>query len=205
MRKVQRYAVAGAVAVGVLLVAFGALNFLRVHSAESGVNALTASVASLNAQIPTYDKVVAADNELKTSEGQVSTVTTSAVDWAAVVAELSKTTPTGLSLTSFTGTAQTPGGAAAAPTGATSPSTAIGTAPSGAVGTVTLNVGGTFPSAAHFSPVAEWIDDISGSTMFEAPGVSGVTNTASGANTSLTFQSTLSLTSGATLAKNGKS
>ncbi len=73
------------------------------------------------------------------------------------------------------------------------------------MGTLSVNVGGTFPGVAHFSPVAEWIDNITGaSTMFSPPGVSGVTNTASGGSTGVTFQSTLSLTSGATLAKNGK-
>jgi type IV pilus assembly protein PilM len=205
LRKVQRYTVMAAVGVGALLIAFGALNFLRIHSAQTGVNALNTSVDSLNAQIPTFDKVVAATEELRTSKGQVSTVTVSAVDWAAVVAELSKATPSGLSLTTFTGQAQAPG---AAPAGAsasgTSTSTAIGSTPSGAVGTVTLDVGGTFPGVAHFSPVAEWIDGISGSTMFDPPGVSAVSNTPSGADTSVTFQSTLSLTSDATLAKNGK-
>jgi hypothetical protein len=57
---------------------------------------------------------------------------------------------------------------------------------------------------AHFSPVAEWIDDITSSVMFDPPGVSAVTNAPSGANTAVNFESTLSLTSGATLAKNGK-
>jgi hypothetical protein len=40
--------------------------------------------------------------------------------------------------------------------------------------------------------------------MFDAPGVTGVANQSAGANTQVNFQSTLSLTSGATLAKNGK-
>ena len=64
LNKVQRYTFVAAAVVGVGLVAFGALNFLRIHSAQSGVNALNTSVAALNAQIPTYDKVVAADSEL---------------------------------------------------------------------------------------------------------------------------------------------
>ena len=74
----------------------------------------------------------------------------------------------------------------------------------GAVGTIAVSVGGTFPGVAHFSPVAEWIDNITGASMFDPPGVSAVTNAPSGAGTTVTFQSTLSLTSGATLAKNGK-
>jgi hypothetical protein len=69
---------------------------------------------------------------------------------------------------------------------------------------VAVTVGGNFPVAAHFSPVAEWIDGITGATMFDPPGVSAVSNQSAGANTNVNFQSTLSLTSGATLAKNGK-
>jgi hypothetical protein len=214
LRKVQRYTVIAAVVVGAALVAFGALNFLRIHSAQNGVNALTASVASLNGQIPTYDKAVAVTDGLERSKAQVSTITASAVDWSAVVAELNKTTPQGLSLTTFTGTAQGPASAATTPAAgggaATTPTTpssspAIGATTAGTIGTVNVSVGGTFPGVAHFSPVAEWIDDITAAaSMFDPPGVSAVTNAASGANTNVTFQSTLSLTSGATLAKNGK-
>jgi hypothetical protein len=40
--------------------------------------------------------------------------------------------------------------------------------------------------------------------MFDPPGVSSVINAPSGSNTQVTFQSSLTLTSGATLAKNGK-
>jgi type IV pilus assembly protein PilM len=216
LRKIQRYVFVAAAVVGIALVGFGALNFLRIHNAQSGVNALNTSVASLNGQIPTYDKVVAATDELQTSKGQVTQITVAAVDWSAVVAELSKATPAGLNLTNFTGTAQASTGAAPAaggsatatttptPAGSTTPSTAIGATDAGAVGTITLDAGGTFPGAAHFSPVAEWIDDITNSAMFDPPGVTGVTNAPSGSATDVTFQSTLSLTSGATLAKNGK-
>jgi type IV pilus assembly protein PilM len=205
LRKVQRYAVIGAVGVGVLLLGFGALNFLRVRSAQSGVDALTASVASLNAQIPTYDKVVAATDELQTSKTQLSKITVAAVDWSAVVAQLSNATPTGLSLTAFSGTAGA--GATTSPTpagGSAAGATAIGGTPSDSVGTITLNVAGTFPASDHFTPVASWIDNITSSSMFYPPEVSPATNTASGANTALSFQSTLSLTSDSTLAKNGK-
>jgi len=217
LRKVEHYTFVAAAVVGAALVAFGALNFLRVHSAQSSVNSLSASVTELNAQIPKYDTAVAVTDGLKVSQGQVDTITVSAVDWSAVVDELSKTTPTGLSLTSFTGSAQpatsgTAGGSAAGTTTTTIPATTtgttptggVGTTPAGAVGTVTVLVSGTFPDAAHFSPVAEWIDGITASTMFDPPGVSAVSNAPSGGNTQVNFQSNLALTTGATLAKNGK-
>ncbi|HXQ59252.1 MAG TPA: type IV pilus assembly protein PilM, partial [Acidimicrobiales bacterium] len=149
LRKVEHYTFVAAAVVGAALVAFGALNFLRVHSAQSSVNSLSASVTELNAQIPKYDTAVAVTDGLKVSQGQVDTITVSAVDWSAVVDELSKTTPTGLSLTSFTGSAQpatsgTAGGSAAGTTTTTIPSTTgttptggVGTTPAGAVGTVT--------------------------------------------------------------------
>jgi len=217
--KVQRYAFVAAAVVGVALVAYGALDFLRVHDAQNGVDALNTSVAALNAQIPTFDKVVAADAELQTSKGQVSAITVAAVDWAAVVSELSKTTPTGLSLTTFSGSAtatatSTTPAAGGSATGATTPTTtpatttapagSVGATPTGAVGSISVQVGGTFPGVAHFSPVAEWIDNITAGSMFDPPGVSAVTNSPSGAATIVNFQSTLSLTSSATLAKNGK-
>ncbi|MGH9017490.1 MAG: type IV pilus assembly protein PilM, partial [Acidimicrobiales bacterium] len=92
LRKVQRYTVMASAGVLVLLVAFGVWNFLKVHNAEGGVQALTTDVNALNAQIPTYDKAVAVTDGLQRSKGQVTTITASAIDWAAVVAELSKTT-----------------------------------------------------------------------------------------------------------------
>jgi type IV pilus assembly protein PilM len=212
LRKVQRYTVVAAVVVGVAVIAFGVLNFLRIHDAQNGVDALTADVHSLNKQIPKYDTAVKVTQGLQRTKGEVSAITVSAVDWSAVIGELSKTTPTGLSLTSFTGQASsgaapTPaaGGASGATTATTIPSTtAVGAPTAGAVGSVAVDVSGTFPGVAHFSPVAQWIDNITGATMFEPPGVSGVTNAPSGSGTAVTFQSTLSLTSGATLAKNGK-
>ncbi len=211
LRKVQHYTVIAAVAVGALLLAFGAFNFLRVHSAQDGVNALNANVASLNAQIPTYDKAVAVTDGLQRSKVQVGTITATAVDWSAVLAELDTATPAGLNLTTFTGTASpgaasTPAGGAAAGTTTTTPTTAtpVGGSTAGTVGSVTVAAMGTFPGVAHFSPVAEWIDNITGASMFGPPGVSAVTNAPSGAGTNVTFQSNMSLTSGATLAKNGK-
>ena len=89
-------------------------------------------------------------------------------------------------------------------TGTTTPSGTVGSAPTGTVGSIVVDVGGTFPGVAHFSPVAQWIDNITGASMFDPPGVSAVTNAPSGAGTAVNFQSTLSLTSDATLAKNGK-
>ena len=48
------------------------LRFLQVHSAQNGVSNLQTTVAELNAQIPSYDKVVAINNELRVAKGQVT-------------------------------------------------------------------------------------------------------------------------------------
>ncbi len=68
---------------------------------------------------------------------------------------------------------------------------------------MTVSVSGTFPNTAHFSPVAEWIDSISSSQMFNPPSVSAVANAPLGGSTTVTFQSVVNLTSTSSMAKNG--
>ena len=89
---------------------------LELGDAEGCVLAedVTAAVS-----LPSFDNssmdgyaVVAADTELQSSKTQVNTITVSAVDWAAVIDQLGKTTPAGLSLSTFTGSSQAPAGTA---------------------------------------------------------------------------------------------
>lgn len=68
---------------------------------------------------------------------------------------------------------------------------------------MTVSVSGSFPNTAHFSPVAEWIDAFSNSSMFAPPSVSSVANAANGGTTNVTFQSVVTIMSGGSLAKNG--
>ncbi len=96
-----------------------AFRFLQVHNAENGVSNLKSSVAQLNAQIPTFDKVVAITNELRVAKGEVSQISAKAVDWSAVVAQLQQRIPAGLAVTTFTGTSTASGGAATAGAAAT--------------------------------------------------------------------------------------
>jgi type IV pilus assembly protein PilM len=200
-RQVARRAFAAAGAVVLLLIGVSAWRFLQVHSAQNGVGNLHTAVADLNAQIPKYDKVVAVNNELRTATGQVTQLASTAVDWSAVVSQLGGRIPAGLSVNSFSGTA-TAGGASTASTTATSP-TAIGTKPvPGSIGSLTVGLSGNFPSSAHFDPVAQWIDNLTASPMFSPPGVSAVANAPSGANTSVTFSSTLFLLPTSNLIKN---
>lgn len=203
-RKVTRYTSRAAAVVAVALVGFGGWKLWSVHSAENTVSNLNSSVAALNAEIPTYNKVVETINELHASQGQVSHLTGVAVDWAAVVNELDAVAPGGLAVNSF----QATGGPAVGGTGTSSSASAsAGSTPgaktSGGIGTMTVSVGGSFPNTAHFSPVAEWIDAISGTSMFAPPSVSAVANAANGGNTDVTFQSVVSILTNASLAKNG--
>lgn len=195
-RRVARYSYMAAAAVAVLLLAFGGWKLLSVHNAENKVNSLTASVNQLNAEIPTYNSVVRAVNELKTAKSDVTRLTAAGVDWSAVVAEIDRVAPSGLAITTFQGTSGT----------ATARSGTSGTpgsdVPAGAIGSLNVSVSGTFSNTAHFSPVAEWIDAISGSKLFSPPSVTSVANAPSGGNTTVTFQSSLALTSESSLAQN---
>lgn len=204
-RRVTRYTVIGAAALGFVLVAFGGWRLWSVHEAESQVASLTTSVAQLNAQVPTYNRVVATVDELHTAQGQVNHITTQAVDWAALVNQLDSITPAGLAIESFQGTGgpdiaglSSSSGSAAPPTGTTP-----GATTSGGIGSMTVAVSGSFPNTAHFSPVAQWIDAVSGSSMFAPPSVASVANAQSGASTNVTFESVVSILSGASLSQNG--
>ena len=202
-RQVARKAFAAAGVVVLLLVAASAGRFLQVHNAQNGVSNLRTTVAALNVQIPRYDKVVAINNELRTAKSQVTVLGGRAVDWAAVVSQLGSRIPAGLNVNTFTGSSLTGAAGAPASTTATATPSSAGTTPvAGAIGSLSVGLSGTFPSSAHFDPVAQWIDNLTASTMFSPPGVSAVANTPAGANTSVTFTSTLWLLPTSNLIKN---
>ena len=201
-RGVARKAFVAAGLVVVALAGASTWRFLQVHNAENTVSGLQANVASLNNQIPTYDKVVSISNELQRAMQQVKAISSTAVDWSAVIGQLAQRIPANLVVSSFTGTSTGPGAAPAAST------TSAGSQPppTGSIGTLQLNVSGTFPSSAHFDPVAQWIDNLTTSPMFTPPSVGSVANSPSnGGNTNVVFQSTLFLTQSANLTKNAGS
>jgi Tfp pilus assembly protein PilN len=199
-RQVARKAFVAAGVIVLLLVGVSAWRFLQVHSAQNGVSNLKTAVAALNAEIPRYDKVVAINNELRTAQGQVTQLGSTAVDWSAVVSQLGTRIPAGLSVNTFTGTGlNSPG----APPTTTATDTSPGSAPvPGAIGSLSVGLAGNFPTSAHFDPVAQWIDNLTASPMFSPPGVDAVANTPGTGNTSVTFTSTLSLLPTSNLIKN---
>jgi type IV pilus assembly protein PilM len=207
-RMVTRRAFAAAALVVLVLVGVSAWRFLEVRSAQQGVANLNGSVAALNAQIPTYDKVVAIANELRVAKGEVTTVSSTAVDWSAVLNQIQQHIPAGLAVTTFTGTSSSTTGATSSSSSASAASSNAsdaGTAPTGSIGSLQMGVAGTFPNSAHFDPVAQWIDGLTSSSMFSPPGVASVTNTAAAGNTAISFESNLWLTNDANLTKNAGS
>ena len=204
VHKVTRYTITGAVVAGVALLGFGGWRMWSVHKAEQQVASLTSSMAQLRAEIPSYNKAASAVSELHGAQGQVTSLTSHAVDWAAVISQLDSVTPADLGISTFTANGgpalggSSTGSAAPSPAGATP-----GALVSGGIGTMTVSVAGTFPNTAHFSPVAQWIDGISSSPIFAPPSVSAVANAPAGGSTTVTFQSVVSILSGASLEKNG--
>ncbi|MGD0321747.1 MAG: type IV pilus assembly protein PilM [Acidimicrobiales bacterium] len=194
-RLLVKYSAIGAATVVVLLGGLSAARFLQVHSVQNDVTALRNNVAGLHSLIPTYDRVVRVNSELHVTESQITHLASTSVNWPAVLAELNARTPTGLSLTSFTGIA------ASGSTSGSSSTTSPGASTAGSVGSFTVSVSGSFPANAHFDPVAEWIDSITASTMFDSPSVSGVTNAPAPGGTTVSFQSTVSLKSAALVKK----
>ena len=72
---------------------FGAWKFYQVHNAQNNVNALQANIATLNAQVPKYDLVVAANNAYSAGVARRASVLNSAVDWPLALSNLISITP----------------------------------------------------------------------------------------------------------------
>jgi type IV pilus assembly protein PilM len=205
-RKVTRYTLTGAVVVAAGMAIFGGWRLWSVHSAEQQVAALNADLAQLRAEIPTYNRASQAVAELTAARGQVTRLTSEAVDWSAVLDQLDAVTPRGLGVNTLTATGGPALAGVSSPAAPGAPSGAgstPGATVTGGIGSMTVSVAGTFPNTAHFSPVAEWIDAISNDPMFAPPSVSSVANATAGGATTVTFQSVVSILSGGSMEKNG--
>jgi cell division protein FtsL len=206
LKRIQERTLVGCAAVVVLLLAFGMWKLLQVHNAQNNVNALQTNIGALNAQIPKYDQVVAANDAYTAGLTRRASVLNTAVDWPLVLNEAITITPSGAQVKSFNGTASatTAGaasaGAATAPTaGATT--TSAGSAPntttSAAIGSVQLQVTGPGPS---LSISEAWINAVAGSQVFANP-LQGTTTV--NADSSISFPFAVSVTPNASLSKNG--
>ena len=159
-RGVAKKAFVAAALVAVALVGASAWRFLEVRNAQNCVSSLQESVTQLNAQIPTYDKVVAISNELRLAKNQVTQLSATAVDWSAVVSQLGQRIPASLESPRLQVRARRLG---PLPLRQLPPARAHGPAPAGSIGSLQLSISGNFPSSAHFDPVAQWIDNLTAS------------------------------------------
>jgi type IV pilus assembly protein PilM len=203
MKKIQERTLVGCVAVVVLLVGFGALKFLQVHNAQNNVNQLQASITTLNAQVPKYDQVVAANEAYTAGVNRRAGVLNTAIDWPVALNNLITITPPSAQVQTFDGQSSTAAGtstAAGAPstTAATTTSSTSGSSPtkSAAIGTIQLDVTGPGPS---LSISEAWINSIAGSQLFANP-LQGSTTV--NPDTTISFPFTISITPAASLEKN---
>ncbi len=204
MKTLQERTVLVGVAVIVLLCLFGAWKFYQVHNAQNDVNALQANIDTLNAQIPKYDLVVAANNAYSAGVARRASVLGSAVDWPLAINHLISITPDNAKVQTFVGTAVTPtaGGSTATTAGATTAATSASSTSGGssttsaAIGTISINVNGPGPS---LSISEAWINAIASSPYFANP-VQG--NTTVNSDTSISFPFVISITPNASLDKN---
>ena len=201
-RSIARKAFVAAGFVVLALVGVSVWRFLQVRGAQNDVSALQANVGQLNNQIPTYDRVVSIQKELETARAQVAQLSATAVDWSAVIGQLNRLIPANLAVNTFNGSGTAAGAGAAA---ASTTRVAGQTAPPNSIGSLQLNVSGTFPTSAHFDPVAQWIDNLTTSPLFSPPSVASVANAPASGSTNVAFQSTLYLTQNANLKKNASS
>lgn len=202
MKKIQERTIFACAAVLILLALFGAWKFYQVHKAQNDVGALQQNIASLNAQVPKYDTVVAAQNAYTQGVARRASVLNSAVDWPVALANLISITPSNAKVLTFSGAAgsTTTSGTAAAGTASTtsevSSNSSAGGPKSAAIGTIQLNVNGPGPS---LSISEAWINAIEGSALFANP-LQGATVVNSDA--SISFPFAISVTPNASLSKN---
>ncbi len=193
IKRIQQRTLVGSVAVVALLVLFGGWKFLQVHNEQNNVSDLQTSIASLNAQVPKYDLVVAANDAYTKGVARRASVLNSAVDWPLALSSLIAITPANASVQSFDGTQIVAGATAATPGAATGAATGTQSA---AIGTIGLNVKGPGPS---LSISEAWINAVSGSHYFANP-LQGATTV--DPDSTISFPFTISVTPNASLSKN---
>jgi type IV pilus assembly protein PilM len=203
LKRIQQRTLVGCAAVLILLVGFGAWKFLQVHNAQNQVSAIQSNINALNAQVPKYDAVVAANNAYAAGVTRRATVLNSAIDWPTALNSLISITPSAAEVQTFVGQSVAPATGSAASTSAatTAATTTLGSTSgtpttSAAIGTIQLDVTGPGPS---LSISEAWINSISASHLFANP-LQGPTSV--NPDTTISFPFTISITPDASLEKN---
>ncbi len=192
MKRIQQRTLIASAAVLVLLVLFGGWKLIQVHNAESNVSALQGNIASLNAQVPKYSLVVAANDAYTKGLARRASVLNSAIDWPLALNNLIAITPANASVLTFSGSELT-----AADADRRRSSRELPAAPSRPPsGRSTLDVNGPGPS---LSISEAWINAISTSQFFANP-LQGATTVET--NSSISFPFNISITPAASLSKN---
>jgi type IV pilus assembly protein PilM len=201
MKKIQDRTLIGCVAVLVLILAFGATKVFQVHKAQNDVNALQSSISTLNAQVPKYDLVVAANSAYSAGIARRASVLNAAVDWPLALNTLIAITPPNAQVQTFNGATNAAVAGSATSTGTTAAAPAAGAqgaspTTSAAIGTIQLGVKGPGPSLT----ISEaWINAIAGSQLFANP-LQGATTV--NPDSTISFPFTVSITPSASLDKN---
>ena len=188
-----------AVLVVLLLLVASVGRFLQVHMAQNSLTSLKASIATLSADQPKYDKALAVQNELKQSQQLLQSVTNHAVDWSVTIKRVQALAPSGLSLSGFSGTTTTPSS-----TSGTKGSTTTSTPATTDVGNFTGQCSG---ASVGDTLASSWLDNLSGSSsnsvsappsdwLFDNVNIGEITNT--GGNS--TFTCSAGITPAASLA-----
>ncbi len=195
INNIQQRTIQVAAAIVVLLAIFGVWKIFQVHSAQNDVNTLNSSIGTLNAQIPKYNLVVAADTAYTQGQARRTAVLGQSIDWPQVVTNLISITPARLQVQSFVGTS----GNGTATTPATAPvTTPASSTVSASIGFVATALTGPGPGLT--SP-SLWTQAIANdpAKLFANPVPTSVTTNTDG---SVSFPFTISVTPFASLAKN---
>jgi type IV pilus assembly protein PilM len=199
MKRIQERTVVAAAAVLILLLGFGGWKFYNVHKTQNDVNTMQAEITALNAQVPRFDLVVAANDAYTAGLSRRASVLNSAIDWPLVLGNLISITPPAAKVQTFQGatlTATPASGSSASSTSSTATPGAATSTTSAAIGSVQLAVNGPGPS---LSISEAWIDAIAGSQYFANP-LQGATTVNPDATISFPFA--ISITPNASLDKN---
>jgi type IV pilus assembly PilM-like protein len=208
LKRIQERTLVACAAVLILLLGFGLWKLYKVHSTENSVNALQGNITALNAQVPKYDLVVAANNAYSAGLTRRSSVLSTAIDWPLAWNQLVSITPAGAQVTSFNGqtvtgnsssasssAASTASTASATTTTASSGATTGSTPTSAAIGSIQLTVNGPGPD---LSISEAWINAVAGSNYFANPLQGATVSTGN----IISFPFTVSVTPDASLNKN---
>ena len=195
LHNIQQRTMQVAAVIVVLLAVFGGWKIFQVHSAQNDVNALNSSIGTLNAQIPKYNLVVAANAAYTQGKARRTNVLGQSIDWPQALSNLISITPARLQVQSFVGTSGNGTATTPATTPVTTPTTPSVSASIGFVATAL-----TGPGPGLTSP-SLWTQAIANdpAKMFANPVPTSITTNPDG---SVSFPFTISVTPFASLAKN---